>query len=210
VRGLLLDFNGTISDDEPVLCDIFRGLFADAGRPLTEPEYYAQLAGLSDPETVDAWLGPGHPRRQEILDRKIARYRTVSADGSTVPAEARTAVRLAAERVPVAIVSGSARAEIEPVLRAAGLLEVVAGIVSADDVRRGKPNPEGYLLGLRLIGVAAARAVAVEDTEAGVAAAKAAGLRCIALRGTLPDERLTAADELTDRLDAALVERVLE
>jgi beta-phosphoglucomutase len=210
VRGLLLDFNGTISDDEPVLFAIFRELFADAGRPLTELEYYAQLAGLSDPETVDVWLGPGHPRRQELLDRKTARYRAVSADGSTVPGEARVAVRLAAEHVPVVIVSGSARAEIEPVLRAAGLLELVLGIVSADDVRRGKPDPEGYLSGLRLIGVPAGCAVAVEDTETGVAAAKAAGLRCIALRGTLPADRLAAADELADRLDATLIERMLE
>jgi beta-phosphoglucomutase-like phosphatase (HAD superfamily) len=51
--------------------------------------------------------------------------------------------------------------------------------------------------------------VAFEDTEAGVASAKGAGLRCIAVRGTLPDDRLVAADEVVDAIDVALIERLL-
>ena len=115
----------------------------------------------------------------------------------------------AAARVPVAIVSGAFRAEIEPVVAAAGIAGELSMIVSADDVEHGKPHPEGYLLAVDGLGVDPARTVAFEDTEAGVSSAKDAGLRCLAVRGTLPDERLGRADELIDAIDVALVERLI-
>jgi beta-phosphoglucomutase len=205
VRALLLDFNGTLSDDEPILCRILQELFAEAGRPLTEAEYYAELAGYSDREIVRKWLGREDPA---LLQRKSARYREL-ADGSSVSEEAREAVRAAAEVVSVAIVSGSARAEIEPVVEGAGLTEAITVIVSEDDVGRSKPDPEGYLLALYLLGVGPNDAAAVEDSEAGVAAAKAAGLYCAAVTTTLPAERLREADELADRLDRHLIARLV-
>ena len=124
-------------------------------------------------------------------------------------APVREAVRYAAARVPVAIVSGAFRAEIAPVVEAAGISGELGTIVAADDVEHGKPHPEGYLLALERLGLDAARTVALEDTEVGVAAAKDAGLRCLAVRGTLPDERLTRADELVDAIDVALVARLV-
>jgi beta-phosphoglucomutase len=206
IRALLLDFNGTLSDDEPLLCSIFQELFAELGKPISEPEYYALLAGLSDPEVVEKWLGKPDP---EVVARKIERYRELSADGSTVSPEARQAVREAAGRVPVAIVSGSARAEIEPVLDAAGLSSSIAAIVATEDVEHGKPAPDGFLRALELLAIDPREAIAVEDSDVGIAAAKAAGLRCIAVTGTLPRERLSAADEIIESLDPDFVRRVL-
>jgi beta-phosphoglucomutase len=206
IRALLLDFNGTISDDEPLLCSIFQELFAERGRPLSAEEYYERLAGLSDPEIVDMWLGPGN---DEVVEQKIALYRKRAADGSTVRPEARDAVLEAAKRVSVLVVSGSARVEVETVLAAAGLLRVIEGLVTAEDVDRGKPAPDGYLRALELLGVEAGEAVAVEDSDVGVAAAKAAGLRCVAVAGTMPPERLAAADEVVARLDRELVHRLV-
>jgi beta-phosphoglucomutase len=205
VKALLFDFNGTLSDDEPLLCRIFQELFAEAGRPLTEPEYYDRLAGFSDREIVRMWLGLDDPG---LVERKIARYREL-ADGSTVTAEARQAVHAAAEAVAVAVVSGSARAEVEPVLAAAGLTDAVRLIVSADDIERSKPDPEGYLLALRRLGLGPDDAVAVEDSEAGVAAAKAAGIYCVAVTTTLPAGRLSEADELAERVDRDLISRLV-
>jgi beta-phosphoglucomutase len=205
MRALLLDFNGTLSDDEPLLCRIFQELFAEAGKPLTETEYYDRLAGISDREIVRLWLGRDDPG---ILAQKTARYQEL-ADGSSVSAEARTAVRAAAEVVQVAIVSGSARAEIEPVVKAAGIDDAITLIVSEDDVSRSKPDPEGYLIALHLLGLPAADAAAIEDSEAGVAAAKRADLYCVAVTTTLHPERLTAADELAERVDRDLIARLV-
>jgi beta-phosphoglucomutase-like phosphatase (HAD superfamily) len=106
-------------------------------------------------------------------------------------------------------VSGAFRAEIEPVIAAAGLGDDLTAIVAADDVERGKPHPEGYLRALELLGVDAEAAVALEDTEAGISSAKAAGLHVLAVLGTLPPERLAEADELVAAIDVALVQRLL-
>jgi beta-phosphoglucomutase len=206
VTSVLFDFNGTISDDEPLLCSIFQELFADAGKPLSEADYFDRLAGLSDPEIVIAWLGRADPA---IVDRKIARYRERAADGSTVDVETRRAVLLAAEHGPVAVVSGAARFEIEPVLAAAGLRDGVATIVSMEDVPRGKPEPDGYLRALELLGVRPEDAVAIEDSPPGIAAAKAARLRCAALTRTFPAERLAGADLLAARVDRELIRRLV-
>lgn len=211
VRAVIFDFNGTLSHDEPILLAIFQDLFAEYGRPLSAEEYFDELAGRSDPEIVRTWLGADHPAVDEVIERRVERYRELAADGSTVPEEVREAVRYAAERVPVAVVSGAARAEIEPVLEAAGLAGHVRVLVAAEDVPHGKPAPDGYLRALELLGggLVASEVLVFEDTEAGVAAAKAAGMRCVAVLGTLAPERLAAADEIVPALDVELLRRVL-
>jgi beta-phosphoglucomutase len=211
LRAVAFDFNGTLSQDEPILCDIFMQLFAERGKPLSAQEYFDQLVGLSDPEIVRTWLGHDHPALEAVIEERVRRYRAAVADGSTIPEEVRAAVRYAAGHVPVAVVTGAARAEVEPVLRSAGIADAVSVIVCAEDVPRGKPNPDGYETARRLLGhdLEADEVIALEDTEAGVASAKAAGLRCIAVLGTLAPERLAAADEIVDRVDVTLMERLL-
>ncbi len=203
--------NGTLSHDEPILCAIFADLFAEHGRPLSAQEYFDRLAGLSDPEIVRTRLGRDHPAVDNVIAERIARYRAAVADGSSVPEPVRAAVRYAAERVPVGIVSGAARAEIEPVAAAAGLAGLISAIVPADDVVEGKPHPEGYLRALELLdgGLRAEEVVVFEDTEAGVASAKAAGMRCLAVLGTLNPARLARADEIVPAIDVALLQRLL-
>jgi beta-phosphoglucomutase len=208
-RALLFDFNGTLSHDEPLLCAIYRELFAANGRPLTEQEYYEQLAGRSEEAIIGGWLGVDGEELDALVAKRIERYRAVASDGATVPAMVRDAVRYAAARVPVGVVSGAFRAEIEPVLSGAGLTGHVTLVVTADDVADGKPHPAGYLLAVEQLGLPPSDVVAFEDTEAGVAAAKAAGVRCLAVRGTLAPERLAAADELVEGIDVELVRRLL-
>lgn len=207
---MVFDFNGTLSDDEPLLCEIFVRLFAEHGKPMSAQEYFDRLAGLSDPEIVRAWLGDDHPDVEAVLAERTDLYREAVVDGSTVHEHVREAVRYAADRVPLAICSGAARAEIEPVLEAAGLTDCFRVIVSSDDVVRGKPDPEGYSSALALLGIDSAAALAVEDTEAGIASARAAGVgRVLALKTTLDPDRLAEADELIDRLDVDVMRRHL-
>ena len=209
-RALIFDFNGTLSDDEPVLCGIFGHLFAEHGKPLSAQEYFDELAGLSDPEIVRTWLGRDHPDVDAVIAARVELYRDAVADGSSVHEHTREAVRYAAERVPLAICSGAVRAEIEPVVLAAGLAPLLQGIVAADDVTEGKPNPEGYLKALALLGADAPDTVVFEDTEAGIASAKAAGIgHVLAVRGTLEPHRLREADELVDRIDVGVLRRLL-
>jgi beta-phosphoglucomutase-like phosphatase (HAD superfamily) len=205
---VIFDFNGTISDDEPIMCRIFCDLFAEHGRPLSAQEYFDELAGLSDDEAMRTWFGRDRP---DLIEERIARYRAAVSDGSTISGATREAVRYAVGRVPVAVVTGAARAEMEPVLTAAGLADALTTIVPADDTANGKPHPEGYLRALELLDgdLAAADVVVFEDTEAGIAAAKAAGMYVVALVGTLAPERLAAADEIASDLDLDLVRRLV-
>lgn len=210
VSAVLFDFNGTLSRDEPLLCRIYRDLFADHGRPLTDDEYYRLLAGRSEEAIIGGWLGVDGDELAALVEERIDRY-CAAADGATVPAAHRDAVRYASTRVPVGIVSGAYRREIEPVLRGAELDREISFLVAADDVVHGKPHPEGYERAVALLGegVAAHEVVALEDTEAGVTAAKAAGLRCFGVVGTMGAERLAAADELVATIDVELMRRLV-
>src|SRR5581483_8770182 len=169
VRAIVFDFNGTLSDDEPLLYAVYAELF------------------------------------RERIDRYVVRAR----DGSTIDDDARAAVRYAAERVPVGIVSAATRREIEPVLEAAGVAREVAAVVSSEDVANGKPHPEPYERIASLLDLPAADVVAFEDTEAGVASAKAAGLQVVGVTRTLGAERLRSADALVDKVDLDAVRQCL-
>jgi beta-phosphoglucomutase-like phosphatase (HAD superfamily) len=203
---LLFDFNGTLSDDEHIQCEIYQEIFAEAGKPLAATEYFEQLAGLSDPEIVRTWLGEDRPG---LVAERVRRFQSRAGDGSTVKPSTRQAVRYAAERAEVAVVSGAARTEIESVLAAAELTQFVSLVVGAEDVAAGKPDPAGYIRALELLDCGPDQALAFEDSDAGVAAAKAAGLFCIALEGTAEIGRLGAADEVVRTLDVGLMQRLL-
>lgn len=210
-RALILDFNGTVSHDEHIVLELFQELFGELGHPLDAATYERDLAGMSDPEIVWAWLGRDHPQAAHVVAERDRRYRARTADGSTIPPQVRAAVRLAAEHVPVAICSGAARSEIEATLAAAGIDRAIELIVAAEDVPRGKPAPDGYLAAHRLLApeLPPGDVLVFEDTEVGVLSALGAGLRCIAVRGTMGDDRLAAAERIVAELDGAVVREVL-
>jgi HAD superfamily hydrolase (TIGR01509 family) len=199
-RALIFDFNGTLSDDETIMYRVFAELFERHGRPLSEQAYLDELAGLSDEQIVTTWLG-ADVDVEAIVAERIQRYIDAVAETETVGEDVRRGVLYAASRVPVLIVSGAAHAEIEGVLAAAGLADAVTA--------------EGYLRALSVlheqgVDAAPAQVVAFEDTEAGVASAKAAGMHCIAVAGTLPPERLAAADSIVPGIGESLIRSLLD
>jgi beta-phosphoglucomutase len=208
-RAVIFDFNGTLSHDEPVLCGIYVELFAEYGRPITAGDYYGKLSGLAEHAIAAACLGEHERLIPEFVRKRIDRYKEAVVDGSTVRAATREAVRHAAGRAQLAIVSGAAREEIVPVVAAAGLADLLGLVVADDDVANGKPHPEGYLKALEQLGVEAADTIVFEDTEAGIAAAKAAGARVYAVAGTQGRERLAGADEVVEAIDVELMQRLL-
>lgn len=220
-RAVIFDFNGTVSDDEPLLFRVFREVLAEHGIELDEETYFAELAGFSDPEIAETVLrGAGREPTPELLETilraKIDGYCEAVRSESPIGADAADFVRAVASRVPVAIASGAFREEIELVLDLAGLRDPFgAAIVCIDDVDQGKPDPGGYLLALARLNedrglhesIVARDVLAIEDSPAGVQAAKAAGLRCAVVAG---DERAeAAADFVIERLDAESAAKLL-
>jgi beta-phosphoglucomutase-like phosphatase (HAD superfamily) len=114
-----------------------------------------------------------------------------------------------AERVPLAIASGGRGVEIAAVLRAHGILHRFAAVVSADDVGPSKPAPDGFLRAMEALRAGAPSlggaldpidCLAIEDTPPGIAAAKAAGMPCLAVAHTFPEAALSGADAIAARL----------
>lgn len=205
-RAIVFDFNGTLSDDEPLLYEVYAELFAEQGRPLTEEAYLDELAGNTEEEIIRRWLGRVD---DDLIADRIARYVERAADGRTVDDDARAAVRYAADRVPLGLVSAATREEIDSVVGAAGLAGLFGVVVSSDDVSQGKPHPEPYERAAELLDLPAGDVVAFEDTEAGVASAKAAGMQVVGVTRTLGAERLAQADRLVPRIDLDAVRPLL-
>jgi beta-phosphoglucomutase len=203
--ALVFDFNGTLSDDEPVLLRVYQELFAEVGRPITADEYFEHLAGHTEHEMFTRWLGHADPA---LISERIRRYNELVADGSTVDAETRAAVQVAAAHTRLGIVTSAYRIEVEPVLARTGLFPLFEVIVSLDDIVKGKPDPEPYLRAAKLLGVESSALVALEDTDVGVTSAKAAGAYVVGITRTLGAARMREADETADRVDVALVERL--
>ncbi len=208
-QALFVDFNGTLSDDESVLYEVYAEMASARGLQLSHEQYVEECAGRSDLEIFDGLFASGESIEVLLVER-IARYARAAGAGSTIPVAARQAMKHAAERVPIAVVTSAFRVEVEPVLAGAGLSPYVSALVCADDVALLKPAPECYLRACDLLGVAPEDSVAIEDSEAGVAAAKGAGLRCAAVTTTMPASRLGAADVLLERFDVEGLDRLLD
>ncbi|KPC64504.1 HAD family hydrolase [Streptomyces chattanoogensis] len=102
--------------------------------------------------------------------------------------------RLHTEGIPMAVVTSGLREHAQALLELVGGPQLFAAMITAEDVSRGKPDPEGYLAGCAALGVEPGRAVAFEDAPAGVAAAQAAGMACVGLTTTHTRSDLRAAD----------------
>ncbi|HEY1479503.1 MAG TPA: HAD family phosphatase [Gaiellales bacterium] len=220
--AFVLDFNGTVSDDEHLLEEIYRELFAGIGVELTPDRYQREFAGLSDPAIVARGLElAGRTDEAGLRERLTAGYTTRYLERvrarSPITQGAIDFVRAIAARVPVAIASGATRETIEASLEQSGLRTLFTAIVTSEDVAHGKPDPEPYLRALALLDAAGAPGApyapetvwAVEDATVGVLAARAAGMRVVALRNPAYDPARAPADLVADRLDDALAAQLL-
>lgn len=221
-RAVIFDFNGTISDDEPLLELIFRDLFAPLGLQITTELYFERLAGLSDPAIVERALEIGglladERLRARLLRAKVDRYRELTTQSPAIAPEVAAFVAEVARRVPVAIASGAVREEVEHGLALAGIRDLFAAIVCIDDIDRGKPDPQGYEVALQRLNaslpprerVTAAQTLVFEDADAGVQAAHAAQMRTVAIAGPAYNGAPVAADLVVERLQDAPLERLL-
>lgn len=219
---MIFDFNGTISDDEPLIYRLIREVLSEAGVELDPEVYAAELVGLSDPEIVERALRAGgiEPTAElceSLLRRKVELYKAEVAARPTVSPAVVEFVRTIAARLPVAITSGAFQEEVSFVLEQAGLRELFDVVVCTDDVERGKPDPEGFLKALAGLNerrppsdaLAPDDVVVIEDSDAGVAAAKAAGMRCVALGSGAYTGKRAVPDLVVEALDVSLVEQIL-
>ncbi len=201
--AILFDFNGVIVDDEEQHRITLDALLADEGIALTRAQYYEEYLGWNDRMSfVAAFQHAGKPLADRRLDALVAeksrRYERLIAESLTLVPGAVEFVARAAAGWRLAIVSGALRREIEQVLERAGLRRHFEVVVAAEDVARCKPDPAGYQAALAALSarrpLAVSRSAAIEDSLPGLAAARAAGLRCTMLTTSHDPATLSAAD----------------
>lgn len=212
-RGVIFDFNGTLSNDEPILLEIFTELFARHLRWYLPPsEYYRRLAGHSDREIVEmviAEQAPGDTElAEDLLRRRRELYKEKVADHPPISEAASALVhRLAADGIPMGIVTGAQREDVYCVLGQSPVGEHITILVSEEDVAEGKPHPEGFLRGARALGLMPEQILVFEDSVPGVRAAIAAGMHCVAVTGTQGSTQLAGVTTaLVARLDSSLLD----
>ncbi|MEO7793224.1 MAG: HAD family phosphatase [Thermoanaerobaculia bacterium] len=217
LRALLFDFNGILVNDEPLHFELFRRVLGEEGVALTRDDYYARYLGFDDRDCFAAALaaaGEACPpqRLAGLVSRKAASYQDeIRRDGyPCFPGAAELAREAAAAGLTLALVSGALREEVAGGLDQSGIRGLFKQVVTADDVRRGKPDPEGYALALAALNgepplpariFLPHECVAIEDSPAGLEAAAACGLRTLGVAQTYPAEALAQADVVIDKLD---------
>ncbi|MCS6954081.1 MAG: HAD family phosphatase [Bryobacterales bacterium] len=213
-RAVLWDLDGTLVDSEEYHWRAWRDTMAAEGVPLTREQFLATFGQRND-SILRLWLGeratPEAIRR--IGEAKEACYRRLVRELGLCPAPgaAEWIRRLHAENWAQAVASSAPRRNVETVLEVTGLAPYFAATVAAEDVTRGKPDPEVFLVAAARLGVPPDRCVVVEDAPAGIEAARRAGMRTIALSrgsGAPPaDVVVGSLGELPPAAFARLIER---
>lgn len=206
-RGVIFDFDGVLIDSEPLHLRAFQEILPAFGRRLTEQEYYAQYIVYSDREVLERLL-PAGETLEAALVAKERRYRELVEAGVPVFQDGLTLLSQT-DGWQVGLATGSLRPEVERILRSLGIRERFGTIVTREDCRNGKPDPEPFLLAARALGLAPHRCVVIEDTPGGVQAAKAAGMACVAVTHSCRRDSLVGADLVVDDLAAVPLAAVL-
>ena len=185
-EAVLFDFDGVVLDTETTLLDSWMRIFGERRVPVTFASY--SQACFTAPPTplehrVEAALGDHDGDPVAIADEiRMMNLRLATA------LEPRPGLRelladLGRRKILMGVVSNSSREWVMGHLRRLDLVSLFAVVLCGEEVARRKPEPDGYLAATAMLNVRPARTVAVEDTPAGIRAAKAAGLPCLAVPG---------------------------
>ncbi|MDX6671549.1 MAG: hypothetical protein QOI91_1912 [Solirubrobacteraceae bacterium] len=182
VEAVVFDLDGLLLDSERAWSDAKRRLTREHGGRWKDEATGAML-GMSSPEWAAYMRSElGVPLAEGEINAEVVRLMVEGYERELplLPGAGEAVERLAA-RWPLGLASSSNREIIDRVLSEAGWSEAFAVTVSSEEVERGKPAPDVYLEAVRRLGVAAGRAVAVEDSGPGISSAAAAGLAVVAI-----------------------------
>jgi beta-phosphoglucomutase len=215
MKAVLFDFDGVLVNSEPLHYRALRGCLLPEGIDVGEEEYARFYLAYDDWQAIRIALERhgiryDAARVQGLAERKSDLFDELLATVPLFPG-ARELVQSLAREVPLAIASGALRSEIERILQPSGLRPLFQAVVGAEDVERGKPDPEPYLramahLQVHLPNLRPEECVVIEDTMPGIASALGAGMKVVAVAQTYPPEKLRAANLVVESLAALDVE----
>lgn len=212
--AVVFDFDGVIVNTEPLHFEAFRRVLLPLGLAFTWEEYTSYYLGFDDRDAFrEAFKKGGRTLDDGYLQqlmkdkaksfRGLVEERGVEAYPGVIPL-----IWSLSGKVPIALCSGALEGDIEPILCKLDLDGIFDVMVTADQVEASKPSPISYLLvAERLMAafpnqdISPGRCVAIEDTPAGIDAAKAAGLAVLAVSNSYGAEKLTAAARVVTSLE---------
>jgi beta-phosphoglucomutase len=223
VRAIIFDLDGTLADTEQLHFEAFNAVLRPYGIEIPRADYFRRLIGYNDRDCFTLLLREHEkPAREalvgELIAQKTGVYQAIVAERQVLFPGAAEFVRSCANRFPLALVTGTLRAEAEMILRKAEIRGLFADILAAEDVELGKPEPDGFNMALGRLGyilrphppLLAAECLAIEDTAAGIEAARRAGMRVLAVAQTVSPSELAAADLVRPSLLETNLNEVLQ
>lgn len=201
IKGIIFDFDGVLFDSAQLHYEASRAILAELGLLLPWDIYQEKYFGLSDPTLFlevlqDNGLPSGPQDVERLLIKKVAYYTQKTHANETLPALRGVGDFLAKASACIehfAIFSNGSREEVSAVLSkldGGTLRPYFKHVTTIDDVRQGKPAPEGYLKSAEKLGLAPDECLVIEDSLTGIKAAKAAGMRVVGLASTHPKSTL--------------------
>ena len=212
LAAMIFDFDGVIADTEPLHFSSFRQTLAEIDIELTESDYYANYLGYDDRGCfIAALTAHQHPTDPatltQLMQRKAHAYLDSVREHQVIFPGACEFVRESAAAYRLAIASGALRHEIEVILEQAGLRKEFLHITSAEDVTRGKPDPQPFLHALNGLNrqhpehaITAGSCLVIEDSIPGIRGAKTAGMKVLAVANTHRVQDLQEAHAVVQNL----------
>jgi len=208
--GVIFDMDGVLVDSAAPHLRSWELLARENGGNVTR-EQFAGTFGCQNRDIIPLLFGPVSETRMRTLgDRKEQIYRELIRDHPPIVDGAVSLIRgLHGAGAGLAVGSSGPRENIELIVDTMGIADCVSAVVSADDVTRGKPDPQVFTLAADRLGVPPRRCVVIEDAPVGVQAARAAGMHSVAVLIYHPPSALQGADRLVSCLADLTVEDVV-
>jgi len=183
MEAVIFDMDGVICDTEPFHGRIEHQMFLQYGIDISAEEMVRRFAGGSFTEQVRTLFSERDlpiPNMDDFYERKTQLLIDMLHDDlPEIPGTRDLIIALHEQAVPLGLASGSPLVFIEFVLQTLDLKAYFTSVTSADEVARGKPAPDVFLLAAKRLGVDPLRCVVIEDAVRGMQAAKNAGMKCI-------------------------------
>ena len=218
LRAVIFDFDGVITDSEILHLRAFNQSLAQYGIEITKNDYYTMYLGFNDTDCYKLLIEKGLLKMDEqqintlMIQKKKIFEQLAKAEGKMIEGVRDFLNMLEQNNIPMTICSGSLLTEVEMVLEEARLRHLFEVIVSGEQVKKGKPDPEGFLLSLQRLNenrenpITANQCVVIEDSHWGLEAAKAAGMHTIAVTNSYDAEQLSMAEKIVNQLNELTID----
>ncbi len=214
IRAIHFDFDGVLADTEPLHFQMFQEVLQGEGVTLLKEDYYARYLGLDDASCfqqvfTDRGLTLDVPQRDRLIQSKNQKVLKALASRNFLMPGVPELLKVLHEKYYLTVVSGALKSEVNKALQGGGVETCFRLVIGAEDVKQCKPDPEGYLLALKLLNrdhVPAAdillphECAIVEDSPWGIQSARGAGMPCIGVTHSYPRDHLKDATRVIDSL----------